>query len=139
MFCRLADIIPSRMAFYRLNFKCLDTFSVTKNIGPTEKLHKCLSGWNQSTLKVTSAIKLFFCCKIALDEYLINFFIWREKNVLFSRYPDCCVFCEIHRFHNPWRHHRHCYIMEVTLVLIFLILSTIKMKFGHNFRNIMKN
>ena len=49
-------------------------------------------------------------------------------------------FCEIHRFQNLWCHHRHCYIMEVTLVLIsfksssctyfFWILSTIKMKFG---------
>ena len=51
--------------------------------------------------------------------YVINeFFIWRKNNVSFSRYLDFLCFCEIHRFQNLWQHHRHCYIMEVTLMLI---------------------
>ena len=43
-------------------------------------------------------------------------FIWR-KNVSFYGYLEFC-FCEIHRFQNLWYHHRYCYIIEVTLVLI---------------------
>ena len=55
----------------------------------------------------------------------------KEKNdVSFSRFLDFCVFL-IHTFQNLWRYHKHCYIMEVTLVLVFfLILSPIKMKLG---------
>ena len=38
-------------------------------------------------------------------------------------------FCEIYRFRNLWCHDRHCYIMEVTLMLISFE-SYIEMKFG---------
>ena len=34
-------------------------------------------------------------------------------------------FCVIHRSQNLWRHHRHCFTMEVTLTL-----TNIKLKFG---------
>ena len=83
------------------------------------------------SLKVTSATKLFFCQKVALDAQLMNFSIWR-RNVSFSRYLVLVfVKSEIHKFQNLGRHHRHCYIMAVTLLLIFIwILSTIKMNFG---------
>ena len=62
----------------------------------------------------------------------MNFLIWRKNSFSCSRYFRFLSFCEIHKFQNLWRHLRHCYIMEVTLVLIFFfwILSTIKMKFG---------
>ena len=39
-------------------------------------------------------------------------------------------FCEIHRIHNLWFHHRHCQIMEVILCLFLLNPKYIKMKFG---------
>ena len=41
----------------------------------------------------------------------------KKNNFLFSRYLDFC-FCEIHKVQNLWHHHKHCYIMEVTLMLI---------------------
>ena len=31
--------------------------------------------------------------------------------------------CENHRFQNRWRHHGHCYIMEITLSLFLLNLK----------------
>ena len=36
--------------------------------------------------------KTIFCCKVALDVQLLNFFIWRKNNVLFSRHLDFCAF-----------------------------------------------
>ena len=36
--------------------------------------------------------KTIFCHKVALDVYLMNFFMWRKNNVSFSRYQNCCVF-----------------------------------------------
>ena len=36
--------------------------------------------------------KTIFCHKVALDAQLMNFFIWREINVSFSRYLDFCAF-----------------------------------------------
>ena len=39
-------------------------------------------------------------------------------------------FCEIHRIHNLWFHHRHCQIMEVILCLFLVNPKYIKMKFG---------
>ena len=36
--------------------------------------------------------KTILCHKAALDVQLMNFFIWRKNNVLFSRYRDFCVF-----------------------------------------------
>ena len=47
----------------------------------------------------------------------MNFFIWRKKCFVLEMSRFLC-FCEIHRFQNLWCHHRHCCIMEVTLVLI---------------------
>ena len=61
--------------------------------------------------------KNIFCHKVALGTWLMNFFIWRKNNVLFSRYLDFC-FCEIHKFKNLLCHYRHCCIMKVTLLLI---------------------
>ena len=61
---------------------------------------------------------------------MCNFFLKKKCFVLeISRLSS---FCEIHRFENLLRHHRHSYIMKVTLSYpyIFSILSTIKMKFG---------
>ena len=40
----------------------------------------------------------------------------------FLRYLDFCFFGEIHRFQNLWHHHNHCYIIEVTLMLISSIV-----------------
>ena len=83
-----------------------------------------------SALKnATSTTKLFFCHKLVLDMYLMNLFIWRKNDASLSKYLDFC-FCEICKFQNLWRHHRHCCIMKVAVMLFFWILSTIKMKFG---------
>ena len=57
---------------------------------------------------------LYLCSWCVIND----FFIWRKNNVLFWRYLEFFCFCEIHRFQNLWCHHRHCYIMEVTLILI---------------------
>ena len=35
--------------------------------------------------------KTIFCCKVALDVQLLNFFIWRKNNVLLSRHLDFCA------------------------------------------------
>ena len=43
-------------------------------------------------LKVTSATKLFFCHKVALDVQLMNVFIWSKNNISFTRYLDFCVY-----------------------------------------------
>ena len=56
-------------------------------------------------LKVTSAIKLFFAITQPLKLCLI---------LEISRF--FCI-CEVHRFWNLWHHHKHCYIMKVTLTL----------------------
>ena len=45
-----------------------------------------------SELKVYLRYKTIFCRKVALDMWLINFFIRRKNDVLFSRYLDFCVF-----------------------------------------------
>ena len=36
--------------------------------------------------------KTILCHKAVLDVWLMNFFIWRIKNVLFSRYRDFGIF-----------------------------------------------
>ena len=36
--------------------------------------------------------KTIFCYKVALDVQLMNFFIWSENNVSFTRYLDFYVF-----------------------------------------------
>ena len=66
-------------------------------------------------------------CLLTLKVIDFIFFIWSKNNVPFrSRF---LYFCEIHKFQNLRRHHRHCCIMEVTLLLSW-ILSTIKIKLG---------
>ena len=66
------------------------------------------------SLKVTSATKRFFH-KVALGMKLMNFFHLKEK-FSFYRYLDF-VFPKS-RFQNLRCHHRHCYLKEVTLMLI---------------------
>ena len=63
---------------------------------------------NYITFKGYLYYRTIFCHKVALYVQLMDFFIWR-RNALFSRY---------HRFQNLWCYHRHCYIMEVILMLI---------------------
>ena len=58
--------------------------------------------WN--LLKGYLRYKTVFYHKIALDVSLMKFFIWRQNNVLFTRYLDF----------------RHCYIMELHLCLFLL-------------------
>ena len=58
--------------------------------------------------------EVVFCNDIALDMSLMNLFIWKKKS--FSRYLDFCVFVNLH-ISKSVRHHRHCHIMEVTLML----------------------
>ena len=73
-------------------------------------------------LKITSAGKRFLA-KVALDVQLMFFFFFFLKKKCFVReISRFLCFCKIHRFENLWWHHRHCYIMEVTL---FWILNTI--------------
>ena len=43
-------------------------------------------------LKGYLCYKTILCHKVVLDVQLMNFFIWNENNVLFSRYPDFCVY-----------------------------------------------
>ena len=60
---------------------------------------RCLTGSEYASrlLKGYLRYKTIFCHKVALDVYLMNFFIWR-KNVSFSRYQDCCVFVKVADF-----------------------------------------
>ena len=74
--------------------------------------------WSVFPLKGYLCYKTIFCLKVASDAQLTNFFIWRKNNVLFSRYLDFFWFCEIHWFQHLWRHHRDCYIIEITLTFI---------------------
>ena len=51
--------------------------------------------YNKATLskfKGYLRYKTILCYKVTLDMQLMNFFIWRKNNVLFSRYRDFCVF-----------------------------------------------
>ena len=34
--------------------------------------------------------KIIFCYKVVIDVWLMNFFIWRENHVSFSRYLGFC-------------------------------------------------
>ena len=45
-----------------------------------------------SELKKYLRYKTGICHKVAFDVQLMNFFIWRKNNILFSRYLDFCVF-----------------------------------------------
>ena len=62
--------------------------------------------------------KTIFCHKVALYEYLTNFFDLNQKYFVLEIFRFLC-FCEIYRFQNLWGHHRHCYIMEVILMFIY--------------------
>ena len=48
--------------------------------------------WKLIILKGYLCYKTFFCSKLALDVWLMYFFIWMKNNVSFSRYLDFCVF-----------------------------------------------
>ena len=61
---------------------------------------------------VTSATKPLMC-----NSWIFSF--WKKKCFVLEISRLLC-FCEIHRFQNLWHHHRHCYIMEITLMLISL-------------------
>ena len=78
-------------------------------------LRKFLNVW---FIKGYFHYKIIFCHKVAHDVWLMNF-LFEEKIILCSQeiYRFLC-FGEIHRFQNLWCHHRHCYIMEVMLMLI---------------------
>ena len=67
--------------------------------------------------KVAFAKKLFFIIKQPL--ICNQFFSFKQKCLVFKISRFFC-FWEIPRFQNLSRHHGHCYIMEVTLVLCLL-------------------
>ena len=60
-------------------------------------------------LKVTPTTKLFLCNKV---------FYLKKKQCFLYEIASFLYFCEIHIFQNLCCHHRHCYIMEVTLMVI---------------------
>ena len=60
---------------------------------------------------------------------VINDPFYLKKKCFVLEISRFLYFCEIHKFQNLWRHHRHCYLLEVT-VIFFWMLITIKMKFG---------
>ena len=76
--------------------------------------------FNYFSVKGYLCYRTIFCHNVVLDVQLMNFFIWRKNNVSFFIYLGFLYFCEIHRYQNLWRHHRHWCIMEVTLLLISL-------------------
>ena len=67
-------------------------------------------------LKVVSAIKLFL--SKSSPWCVINDFFHLKKECFVLEISRFLFFCEIHGFQNLWRHRRHWYIMEVTLMLI---------------------
>ena len=70
-------------------------------------------------LKVTPAKKLFFV--INSPWCVINeIFYLKKKQFFVSEISRFLCFCEIRRFQNLWRHHKHCWIMKVTLMIISL-------------------
>ena len=69
-----------------------------------------------SLLKVTSARKLFFVIKQCLMCNL--FFYLKKKECYVLKILRFLCFCETCRFQNLWRHHKHCCIMQVTLMLL---------------------
>ena len=69
---------------------------------------------HHQSLKVSSATSLFFVIKQCL---MCNYWIFLfEKNVLFLRYQDFCVFVKPADFKIC--HHKYCCIMQVKLMLI---------------------
>ena len=61
-----------------------------------------------ASLKVTSATKLFFFIKQRL----------MKKKCFVLEISRFLCFCESCRFQNLWRHHKYCYIMQATLMLV---------------------
>ena len=61
-----------------------------------------------ASLNVTSATKLFFAIKQRL---------MKKKRFVLEISGFLC-FCESCRFQNLWRHHKYCYIMQATLMLV---------------------
>ena len=59
-------------------------------------------------LKVTSATRLFFVIKQRLA----------KKKCFILEISRFLCFCESCRFQNLWRHHKYCYIMQATLMLV---------------------
>ena len=75
-------------------------------------------------LKATSTTKLFL--PYSSPWYAINesFYLKKKKNFLLEISRFLC-FCKIHIFQNLWHHHRHCYIMEVIIMLIYFESSVL--------------
>ena len=48
----------------------------------------------------------------------MNFFYMKKKWCFVLELLRFLCFCETRIFQNLWRHHKHCHIMEVTLLLI---------------------
>ena len=64
--------------------------------------------------------------------YLKNFFDLNKKYCFVLEIFIFLYFCEICRFQNLWRHHRHFFIMEAILInaYLFWMLCITKVKFG---------
>ena len=58
--------------------------------------------------------KTIFCHKVALNAQLMIFLFKKQWCFVFETSRFFC-FCEIHRFQNLWCHHKHCYVIKVTL------------------------
>ena len=86
----------------------------------------------RACLKGYIRCKTIFCHKAALYVYLTIFFYLNKKQCFVLKIFRFLCFCEICRFQNLWRHHRHCYIMEAILInaYLFWMLCTTKVKFG---------
>ena len=86
---------------------------------------------NYFVIKSSLCCKTIFCHKVTLEAQFMDFFIWRKKMFRSWDMYVFVFFCEILTFLNRLCHHRHRYMVEVTLnVYFFWILSTIKMTFG---------
>ena len=74
------------------------------------KFFRLVANYQTSTneyLKGYLRYKTILFHKVALGVQLMNFFIWRKKCFVLEISRFLC-FCEIGRFQNPWRHHKHC-------------------------------
>ena len=76
-------------------------------------IHAILSELH-SALSTKSALSLIYGWSLISKRWFSDFLI---KNVSFSTFLDFCVFVKS-RFQNLRRHHKHCYLMEVTFMLI---------------------
>ena len=76
-------------------------------------------------LKATPPLQNYFCLTVALDMQLMNLFILKKKKCFLLEISRFLCFCKIHIFQNLWHHHRHCYIMEVIIMLIYFESSVL--------------